>query len=170
MATFDLFRNNNLLNNEQFRRNNPDDSTLKICLKTGMLISVLLILTFVVLCAYTNRFEINQLSAVNMLFLALGVYYALENYSVDGKAGSIDYFEGFKVGMGTSIIAVSLHALFLLVYSYFDSSVLQEINREHFYSEVLNPFSAAGITLFEGLASGLIITFCIMQYFKKNEP
>lgn len=169
MTTFDLFRNKNLLNNEQFRRNNSDDNILKICLKNGILTSVLSIMTFVALCAYTHRLEIHQLSVVNMLFLAFGVYFALENYSPNGKAGSVDYFEGFKVGLYTSIVAVGMHALFLLFYCYFDSSVLPSITTGHFYDSTFQPFSVAGVTLFEGLASGLIITFCIMQYFKKND-
>ena len=169
MATFDLFSNKNLLNNEHFHRNNPNESILKICLKYGVLTSLLLVMTFVTFCVYTYRLQIHQLSVVNMFVIAFGIYFALVNYSPNGKAGSVDYFEGFKVGLYTSLVSVAMHALFLLIYCYFDSSVLPTITSGDFYGVGFHPFSVAGVTLFEGLASGLIITFCIMQYFKKNE-
>ena len=169
MATFDLLRNKNLLDNEQFHRSNSDDTIHKICLKNGLLTSVLLIMTFVAFCACTHRLEIHQLSVANMLILAFGVYFALENYSQNGEGGTIEYFEGFKVGMYTSLVSVGIHALFLLGYSYFDPSVLPSLASSHTFGVALYPFSVAGVTLFEGLASALIITFCLMQYFKKNE-
>jgi hypothetical protein len=169
MATFDLYRNKSLSENKQFHRNNSNDTIHKICLKNGVLTSMLLIMSFVVFCGYTHQLEIHQLSVVNMLLLALGVYFAIENLSPTGKAGSVDYFEGFKVGLYTTLVAVGLHALFLLIYTYFDPSVLTEIKSGYIYGITISPLMVAGVTLFEGLASALIITFCLIQYFKKNE-
>lgn len=169
MATFDLFRNKTLSQNKEFQTNNSDKTIHKICLKTGILTALLLILGFIVLCVYTHQLEINQLSVANMLLLALGVYLAIEQYSPNGKSGSVDYFEGFVVGLYTSVIAVCIHSLFLLIYTLFDPSILAEIESGRIYGVELNPFSMAAVTLFEGLASALIITFCLMQYFKKNE-
>lgn len=169
MATFDLFRNSSLWKNKRFHRDDSDDTIHKICLRNGILTSILLIMSFLALCGYTRLLETHQLSVVNMLFLSFGVYFAIENHSATGKAGSVDYFEGFKIGMYTSFVAVVLHALFLLIFPYFDSTVIDEIRSEHMYGIALSPFSIAGVTLFEELASALIITFCLMQYFKKNE-
>ena len=169
MATFDLFRNKTLSQNKEFQRNNSDKTIHKICLITGILTALLLILGFIVLCVYTHQLEINQMSVANMLLLALGVYLAIEQYSPNGKAGSVDYFEGFVVGLYTSVIAVCIHSLFLLIFTQFDLSILAEIESGRIYGVELNPFSMAAVTLFEGLAVGLIITFCLMQYFKKNE-
>jgi hypothetical protein len=169
MVTFDLYGNKGLSENKQFQGNNSDDSVHKICLKNGVLTSALLIMSFVAFYGYMHQLEIDQLIVVNMLLLALGVYFALKNYSPNGKGGSIDYFEGFKVGLYTSSVAVGLHALFLLIYTNFNSSVLTEIESGHIYGIALNPLMVAGVTLFEGLASAQIITFCLMQYFKKNE-
>ena len=170
MAAFDLFRNKNLLHNKLFHKNNPDDTIHSICIKNGLLSSVLLIISFITLCAYAHRLEINQLSVVNFFLLMLGVYFAIENYSPNGKEGSVDYFDGFKVGVYTSIVAVGIHTLFILFYAFFDSSVLTEIKAGQVYGADLNLFTISGVTLFEGLASGLVITFCLMQYFKKNDP
>jgi hypothetical protein len=169
MATFDLFRNKNLSQNEQFHRSNSSDTIHKICLKNGILTSILLIMSFFAFCGLTNRLEIHQLSVINMFLLAFGVYFAIENISPTGKAGSVEYFEGFKVGLYTSLVSVGIHALFLLTYTIFDSSVLIGIKSGHTLSIAANPLTLAGVTLFEGLASALIITFCLMQYFKKNE-
>ncbi|MDP3557200.1 MAG: DUF4199 domain-containing protein [Bacteroidota bacterium] len=168
MATYDLFRNKNLLDNKRFHRNNSDDTIHKICLKNGLLTSVLLIMSFLAFCGYTHRLEIHQLSVANMVLLAFGVYFAIENISPNGKAGSVDYFEGFKVGLYTALVAVVSHALFLMIYTYFNNSILLEIKNGR-YGIAINPLTVAGVTLFEEFAAAIIITFCLMQYFKKNE-
>lgn len=167
MATFDLFRNKSFSEKEQFRKNNPDEAIYKVCLRNGILTSALLIVSFFAFCGITNQLAIHQLSVINMFLLAFGAYFAIQNISPDGKGGSVEYFEGFKVGMYTSLISVSLHALFLLIYTSFFPSVLYA--NGHIFGNDSNPINVAAVTLFEGLAGAFIITFCLMQYFKKNE-
>lgn len=169
MATFDFSRNKSLLQNEPFHRNNSGDTIHEICLKNGILTSILLIMSFLAFCGLTNLLQIHQLSVINMFLLAIGVYFSIENISPNGKAGSVEYFEGFKVGLYTSLISVGIHAFFLLAYTFFDSSVLSEIESGRIYGIAANPLTLAGVTLFEGIASAFIITFCLMQYFKKND-
>jgi hypothetical protein len=169
MATFDLFRNNGWLKNEQFQRNNSDDTIRKICLKNGILTSSLLVMSFIAFCGYSHQLAVNQLSVINMFILLLGAYFAIQNISIKGKPGTVNYFEGFKVGMYASTIAVGIHALFLLCYTIFDPSIISQIESGRIYSIILNPFTLMAATLFEGLAGAFIITFCLMQYFKKNE-
>lgn len=168
MATFDLFRNRTLSENKEFQRPTEAGSIKKICLTNGILTSVLLVMSFIALCAYTHHVEINQLSVANLFILAFGIYFALENFSPSGRGGDLDYFEGFKVGLYTSLVAVGLHALFILVYTNYDPTILERIKETSIMRFHLNPITMAGGILFEGLASGLIITFCLMQYFKKN--
>jgi hypothetical protein len=168
MATLNVFRNGGLWDNEQFRKDNSENSIQNICLKNGFITSSLLIASFMALCAITHTLEINQLSAINLFILAFGVYFALEELSPDGKGASIEYFEGFKVGLYTSLIAVGIHTLFIGIYTSLDVSILNQISEGGFWNFTANPLVAAGITLFEGLAAGLIITYCLMQYFKKN--
>jgi hypothetical protein len=167
MATFDLFRNKSLSKNEQFHKNNSDETIHKVCLKNGLLTSVLLIMSFLAFCGFTHHLAIHQLSVVNMFLLAFGAYFAIQNNSPNGKGGSVEYFEGFKVGMYASMISVVLHSLFLLVYTFFFPAALS--NNGHVFGFDSNPINVAAVTLFEGLAGAFIITFCLMQYFKKNE-
>lgn len=169
MATLDIQRNKALSENRQFHKNNPNNSIHKICIKNGILTAVLLLASFFAFCALTHILEINQLTAPNLILLSFGVYFALENYSPNGKSGSLDYFEGFKVGLYTSLVAVGTHVLFVGAYTLFDTTSVG-----HYKAGVLthlhtNPFTIIGVLLFEGLAAGLIITFCLMQYFKKPD-
>ncbi len=167
MATFDLFRNKSLSENEQFHKNNSEETIHRICLKNGFLTSVLLIMSFLAFCGFTHQFEIHQLSVLNMFFLGFGAYFAIQNISPNGKGGNVEYFEGFKVGMYASLVSVGLHALFLLIYTYYFPDVLT--TNGHLFGIDSNPINVAAATLFEGLAGAFIITFCLMQYFKKNE-
>lgn len=168
MATFDLFRNKSLSRNEQFQKNNSDETIHKICLKNGLLTSILLIMTFLAFCGLTGRLEIHELSVINMFVLAFGAYFAIQNISPNGKGSSVEYFEGFKVGMYTSLIAIGIHALFLIIYTSVYPSVLA--GSGHFFGIGADPVIVTGATVFEGLAAAFIITFCLMQYFKKDEP
>ncbi|MES2565570.1 MAG: DUF4199 domain-containing protein [Bacteroidota bacterium] len=166
MATFDLFRNKSLSKNEQFQRNNSNESIHKICLKNGILTSVLLIMNFLAFCGITNRLEIHQLSVINMFLISVGAYFAIQHISPNGKRGSVEYFEGFKTGMYASLVSVVIHALFLLVYTYFYPAALS--THGLIPGSAYNPLTVAGTTLFEGLAGALTITFCVMQYFKTD--
>ncbi len=166
MATLDLQRNKALSENRQFHRNNSNDTLHKICIKNGILTAILLISSFFALYALTHRLEINQLAVPNLFFLLFGVYFALENYSPNGKGGTIDYFEGFKVGLYTSSVAVGLYALIVGFYTILNNHILEQSALFH---QQLDPFAIPGVLLFEGLAAGLIITFCLMQYFKKPD-
>ncbi len=168
MATVNLYRNRSLLfNHRPFQRNNPGESIHKICLRNGLVTSSLLIATFIGLCSLTHHLAINQLSAINLFILAFGVYFSLEDLSPNGKGASVDYFEGFKVGLYTSLVAVGIHTLFIGIYTALDASILAQIRDSAFWGPDTNPLMASGITFFEGLAAGLIITYCLMQYFKK---
>lgn len=166
MATFELFRNKSLSQNEQFHKNNSGESIHKICLINGAVTSIFLIATFLVLCIMTKKLQIHQLSAINMFLLAIGAYFAVRKISPSGKHGSIDYFEGFITGMYASLSAVIFHALFLLIFTYFFPAILQ--GNGDIFGKVSNPFSVAAITLFEGIAGAFVITFSLMQYFKKE--
>ncbi|MGZ3749735.1 MAG: DUF4199 domain-containing protein [Bacteroidia bacterium] len=167
MATFDLFRNRSLSQNKQFHKTNSDETIHKVCLKNGILTSVLLIMSFLAFCGFTHHLAIHQLSVVNMFLLAFGAYFAIQNISPNGKGGSVEYFEGFKVGMYASLISVVLHSLFLLIYTFFFPAALS--NNGHVFGIDSSPVNVAAVTLFEGLAGAFIITFCLMQYFKKDE-
>ena len=167
MATLNITRDQSLFDNKQSHRNNSEDNIHKICLRNALLTSSLLIACFMSLCALTQRLAINQLSAFNLFIMAIGVYFALEDRSPNGKGASIDYFEGFKIGLYTSLLAVGIHTLFIAVYTNLNPSILSRVTESAFWSATTSPLMAAGITFFEGLAAGLIITYCLMQYFKK---
>lgn len=168
MATYNLFNNKDLSSYKPFKENNSNDTLLNICLKNGLLTAVLLVMSFISLCYFLRLVEINQLWVINLFLLLMGVYDSLADYSPTGKGDSIDYFNGFKVGLYTSLIAVVLHSLFILVISNFDTSLLKTAKADYF-NGYTSSLIAAGINLFEGIAASLIITFCLMQYFKKNE-
>ena len=167
MATYNLFKNNDLSSIKSSGDNNSSDNLHNICLRNGLLTAVILVMSFILLCYYLKALEINQLWLINLFFLLMGVYDSLKKYSPSGKGGSIDYFDGFKVGLYTSIIAVSLNASFIFLITNFDNTLLK-IAKADSFSGFTSSITAAGVTLFEGLGASLIITFCLMQYFKKK--
>lgn len=166
MATFDLFRMKSLTKDEKLSDKNRFYSTHKICLKKGAITSLLLAINFLFFCGFTGHLEIHDLSIMNMFILAVGAFFAISAISPTGKGGSVDYFEGFKISMYASSVAVVSYALFLLVYTSVYPTVL--LTNGYIFGAVSNPFTVAGVTILEGFPAVVIITFCLMQYFKRD--
>ena len=77
------------------------------------------------------------------------------------------YLEGFGIGMFTSLIGVITFAVFMLFYlTLIDPAFMDVIREKSMFGSYLNPFIASFTIVIEGLGSGLMITFTLMQYFK----
>lgn len=138
--------------------------TNKIILKNAIVIS-LLIAGFFFVSKLFGLEKNSYLRAFNLVFVAFGTYLAIkENVT---KNGEISYFNNFGVGIQTSTIAVIVSIIGLILYV--------EIINPSFFTVLSNSFLIAGtpsiqefiMTLFiEGIASSVISSFIIMQYYK----
>jgi hypothetical protein len=72
MATYNLFNNKDLSSFKPFGNNDSNDTLFNICLKNGLLITVLLIMSFIAFCSYSRILEINQLWVINLFFTING--------------------------------------------------------------------------------------------------
>jgi hypothetical protein len=135
--------------------------------KYGLLTSFLLITGF--FCA--NSLGVKSIFVFPLLyflFLTPGIYYALWKLSDTGKENSINYFEGLKEGITTSLVAVLVYAAVISFYIASEKGVLDLSDGNKAFDLILNPFTAGLSFIFEGLAFGVVITFSFMQYFKKE--
>ncbi len=136
--------------------------------KYGLLTSILLIMGFGAVKAMNFEHEIYIYPMIYFLFLTAGVYYTLWKLSSNGKSNSLDYFEGLESGLFTSGVAVILYSTIISFYFAFNQEYVAMLHQNSLFSFFSNPFTAGLSLLFQGLAFGSIITFCLMQYFKKN--
>ena len=138
-----------------------------LCMRISLVLSITLIAYFSVM-RYFNLHEILSFRYFNFVFLFIGILIAFYQYRKKYSNTGIDYFLGLKMGFHISLMAVIPFAIFMEIYLEIDKNFMSLIKSDADYGSFLTPIVTAGSLLFEGLGSGLIITFITIQYFKKS--
>ena len=137
----------------------PESYGLRIA---GGLIAYFLVMKF----AGLN--EIVELRLFNLLILVAGVYFALKKFKeTHGK--HLNYFIALATGVATAAIGSVLFALFLFVWMKVDANMMQSIIEKEPMGRYLNAYMAAFIVALEGVFSGLLVTFVLINYIHTDE-
>lgn len=136
--------------------------------KAGIFTSLALILYFVIM-RFFNLHLIMELHYVNIIILFFGLRYAIKRrISIKGE---IRYFEGIKAGIVVTLISLFIFNVFMVIYqTLIDPPFLEylkdniHLGRE--FSSQQTILNVIGIITIEGLSSGFIMTFALMQYYK----
>ncbi|WNJ17643.1 DUF4199 domain-containing protein [Pontibacter sp. G13] len=111
--------------------------------------------------------QITELRYLN-LFIMIGVLWAaMKDWYGHSDSHKTNYFHGFLLGFGTSIVAALLFSIFMyLFFTLFAPGLAQQILAEIPLRYNLNVWMISGIVLMEGVFSGFCVSFIMMQYFK----
>lgn len=146
------------------------DKTNVISIKAGVYTAFGLILYFLVM-RLLNLHHYLILHYLNIFILFFGLRYAIKN--IKSFNGDIKYFEGLKSGVVVSIIAIFIFNIFWLFYeTVFEPAFLvflsEKISLGHIFSAEETIIDVMGIITIEGLSSGFILTYILMQFYKSN--
>ena len=103
-----------------------------------------------------------ELRLANLIFLSIGIYYALIKFK-SSHSDHINYFRGLITGAATGAVGSVLFAIFMFLYMQFDKDLMQSIIDNEPMGHYLNPYIASFIVAFEGLFSGMMVTFLLMN-------
>ncbi len=107
-----------------------------------------------------------ELRALNIFILAGGILLALRAFK-KVKPDTFEYFPALGTGALTSIVACAVFSLFTFFYlNIIDPSLMEAIIENDPMGRYLNPYLASVIISVEGIASGLLITFIIVNYME----
>ncbi|MBX2841738.1 MAG: DUF4199 domain-containing protein [Flammeovirgaceae bacterium] len=110
--------------------------------------------------------DIVELRVFNFLILIGGVAFSIHQ-SLKHNPETFGYFEGLRVGFITSAIGVTTFAIFIFFYlAFIDVEFMMWIKDKVPLGTYLDPFSIMVTIEVEGIASGFLATFIIMQYEK----
>lgn len=137
----------------------PESYGLKIA---GGLIAFFLLMKVVGL---VHHYELRFL---NVFIQVGGIYFALKKFK-ETHEEHMNYFRGLITGVATGAIASGVFALFLFVYMSVDSALMQGIIDNEPMGRYLNPYIAAFMVALEGLFSGLLFTFIIINYVDTDD-
>ncbi|HKL03105.1 MAG TPA: DUF4199 domain-containing protein [Cryomorphaceae bacterium] len=131
----------------------------------GLLTALALIIYFLimkVLGLETNFY----LRIFNFVIIVSGVYILLNSIIKSGS--NVSYFEGFGAGFRLTLVAVITFLAFMGLYTKFiDPSFVAVLEETGIWGSNISIGQAAFAIFIEGMASGVVISFAWMQYFKK---
>ncbi|PZR35531.1 MAG: DUF4199 domain-containing protein [Azospira oryzae] len=137
----------------------PENYGLKIA---GGLIAFFV---FMRLIGYGNHIELRLL---NLFILVAGIYYAIKKFKQTHE-DHLNYFRALVTGVATGAVASAIFAAFMFVYLMLDPSLMQSIVENETMGRFLNPYMIAFIVLLEGVFSGLLVTFILINYVTTDD-
>ncbi len=109
-----------------------------------------------------------ELRLLNLLVLVGGIYFALKKFK-NTHEDHMNYFRGLITGVATGAIASVGFAVFLFIYMKIDPSLLQSIQENEPMGHYLNEYMSAFIVALEGVFSGMLVTFVLINYIDTDE-
>ncbi|MBL7863703.1 MAG: DUF4199 domain-containing protein [Cyclobacteriaceae bacterium] len=109
-----------------------------------------------------------ELRLVNLFILVGGIYYALKKFK-NTHEDHLNYFRGLITGVATGAVGSVIFAAFLFIYMKVDSSLLASIQENEPMGHYLNEYMSAFIVALEGVFSGLLVTFVLINYVDTDE-
>jgi len=109
-----------------------------------------------------------ELRLFNLIILVVGIYYALKKFK-NTHEDHMNYFRGLITGVATGAIASVAFGVFLFIYMKLDPSLLASIQENEPMGHYLNEYMSAFIVALEGVFSGLLVTFVLINYVDTDE-
>lgn len=135
----------------------------------GLRIASGLIVYFIIM-KFLGLLHVVELRMLNLIILVAGVFFALRKFKSTHE-DHLNYFRGLVTGVATSAIGSAGFAAFFFVYvSFIDTELMQYIIENEPMGRFLNPYISAFIVALEGVFSGLLVTFILINYMPTDEP
>ena len=141
-------------------------STNKLIIKHAILIS-LMIGGFFFLSKLVGLEENPYLRFVNLLFIIIGIRQAIkENIYVHKET---NHAKNFATGFASAALAVILSTIGVVIYiEFINPEFLEVMNQSFLIGGDTSLFELAFTLVIEGLASSIVSTLIVMQFFKNH--
>lgn len=143
--------------------NNPN----RIPESYGLRIGVGLCVYFVVMHVVGLSHHV-ELPLLNLLILVAGVYLALKKFR-ETHGSQLNYFRALVTGVATAAVGSLIFGFFLFVYMTVDTSLMESIKANEPMGRYLNPYISGFIVALEGVFSGLLVTFILINWIQTDE-
>jgi hypothetical protein len=123
---------------------------------------------FFLLMDFLGLTDKNYLRILNAFIVLYGINSTIKSNINKGKT---DYFKNFVSGFKTGVIGVFLGIVGLIIFIYIKGgeSYLSRLSDTFFFGKDNNIIKYCSVLFFEGIASSLIGSFTLMQYWKGVE-
>jgi hypothetical protein len=133
----------------------------------GMAIAAAFILYFVVMFAIGQGSHV-ELRLFNLPILGAGVYFGLKRFK-ETHGRHLNYFRALAVGVAIAAIGTFLFSAFFFVFTSVNPAFMQWIVDNEPMGRYLNPYMLSFIILLEGVFSGFLVTFVLLNWIDTDE-
>ncbi len=138
----------------------------KIVWKQSILIYIGIVSFFFVMKVF-GLDNIVELRALNFIFVFFGVNKAIKLNIINN--GEVDYLSNFSLGILTAVTALIMVILSLVIYlDFIDPGFLEVMQQVRVWGAQIDVLMVAFGIAVEGFASSVIISFILMQYWKRR--
>jgi hypothetical protein len=128
------------------------------------------VIAYFLLMKFAGFFHIVELRMLNLVILVAGIYLALRKFKQTHQE-HLNYFRALVVGVATGAVGSVLFAVFLFLYvALIDTDFMLWLQQNEPMGRFLNPYIVAFIVALEGVFSGLLVTFVLINYIQTDEP
>ncbi|CAM1374449.1 hypothetical protein [Tenacibaculum xiamenense] len=123
------------------------------------------IVGFFLIMKFSGLDNVSELRFLNFVFVFWGINRAIKT-NIKKNQETL-YFENLLIGAGTSILAVGLTIVGLIIYvSFIDGAFLNVLENSSFWGKNLSLPLVIFALAIEGIASSVTCAFILMQYYK----
>ncbi|MEO0331730.1 MAG: DUF4199 domain-containing protein, partial [Bacteroidota bacterium] len=139
----------------------------RMSFRYGMFMALALAGFFFLMKAFGLEHNLS-LRAFNLLILASFVLIAIKQYK-QMKEGNLSYLKGLGLGILTTVVGAVSFAIMVVFYiTVVNSGFMEVIQAQEPFGDFLNPLLVGCTIVIEGVASGCLASYGIMQFFKPS--
>ncbi len=119
------------------------------------------------ICYLLGVIHILELRLFNFAIMCAGVYYAMRQFRRTHN-DHMNYFRALSIGVASSFIGTSTFVLFLFILFTFNHGIYQDVVKNAPMGQHLNPYIATAAVWFEGMFSGFMATFILINFIETD--
>jgi hypothetical protein len=109
-----------------------------------------------------------ELRLLNLFILAAGIFFGLKKFK-ETHEDHINYFRALVTGVSIGAVGSSIFGFLLFVYLKIDSGFMDVMMQNEQMGLHLNPYMASFIVVLEGVFSGLLVTFVLINWVTTDD-
>lgn len=125
------------------------------------------LLAYFFICYLLGVIHVLELRLFNFMIMCAGVYYAMKQYRRTHN-DHINYFRALTIGVSSAFIGTSTFVLFLFILFTSNQNIYQEVVKNAPMGEHLNVYIATSAVWFEGIFSGFMATFILINFLETD--
>jgi hypothetical protein len=139
----------------------------KIPLNYGLKIAAGLVAYFVImnLIGLGNHVELRLL---NLFILAAGIFLGLKKFK-DTHEDHLNYFRALITGVAIGAVGSAIFGICLFIYMSANGTFMESMKANEQMGLHLNPYMASFIVVLEGVFSGLLVTFVLINWVTTDD-